>query len=177
MEWYAPKTSANVPAVLTYQWHPVAREYRTDRAEDNWKWTRHFLASTSGQGEWIMEGEIPEVVVMVRLPAHNHVRKEQQLTRAVCMRAMNEQMLQMLAYARDRPDMLAQAQREEERREEIIIQNRLRDFEGSATDIEIERLLQLRKLSLEHRRRFMSRSDSEASTPSAHLPNHEPFTL
>jgi hypothetical protein len=74
MEWHAPGTSSSVPAVLTYQWHPVAREYRTERADDNWKWTRHFLASTSGQGEWIMEGEIPEVVVMV-LTAHTHIHR------------------------------------------------------------------------------------------------------
>lgn len=52
---------------VQYQWHPVAREYRTEKEADNWKWTRHFLASTSGRGEWIMEGEIPEIVVMVMI--------------------------------------------------------------------------------------------------------------
>lgn len=146
MEWHAPGTSSSVPAVLTYQWHPVAREYRTERADDNWKWTRHFLASTSGQGEWIMEGEIPEVVVM---------------------------MLQMLVYARDRPEMLAEAQRQEQRREEAIIQSRLRDFESTTTDFEVERLLQLRKMSLENRRRFMSRSDGEAAPPLNNPAQHE----
>ena len=82
-------------------------------------------------------------------------------------------MLQMLVYARDRPEMLAEAQREEQRREEAIIQSRLRDFESSTTDFEVERLLQLRKMSLENRRRFMSRSDGEAAPPPNHPAQHE----
>ena len=30
----------------------------------NWQWTRHFLKRVNGEGEWIVEGSMPEPVVM-----------------------------------------------------------------------------------------------------------------
>lgn len=78
-------------------------------------------------------------------------------------------MLQLLVYARERPEMrgataTAEVTAEETtKREEDIIKSRLKDFEVmGVTDLEIERLLKLRKLS-EHRKRP---SASDGITPS-----------
>ena len=30
----------------------------------DWQWTRHFLKRVNGEGEWIVEGSMPEPVVM-----------------------------------------------------------------------------------------------------------------
>merc|ERR1711862_492965 len=54
----------STPAVR-FDWNQNTREY-TNVMEPSqvWKWTRHFLASKFGAGEWIVEGDIPEPVVM-----------------------------------------------------------------------------------------------------------------
>ena len=50
---------------VSYDWNFAEQEY-TNTAEDSqvWKWTRHFLASKFGAGEWIVEGQVPQPVVM-----------------------------------------------------------------------------------------------------------------
>ena len=55
----------SLPSVR-FRWIEDEREYH-DEAETGqvWKWTRHFLASKFGAGEWIVEGSIPEPVVML----------------------------------------------------------------------------------------------------------------
>ena len=51
--------------LLQFDWDFFLREY-TNNVDKNvvWKWTRHFLASKFGSGEWIVEGSVPEPVVM-----------------------------------------------------------------------------------------------------------------
>jgi hypothetical protein len=47
---------------------PEAREYKSLLPVDeslDWKWTRHFLASKAQSSEWIMEGVVPEPIVML----------------------------------------------------------------------------------------------------------------
>jgi len=50
---------------MRYHWNEQDREYTSEQeAAQVWKWTRHFLASKFGAGEWIVEGDVPEPVVM-----------------------------------------------------------------------------------------------------------------
>lgn len=63
--------------VVTYSWYEHDREYRPIEGSKvpTYKWTRHFLVEKSapaGVGEWIVEGEIPEPLVMVLQLYHNH---------------------------------------------------------------------------------------------------------
>jgi hypothetical protein len=64
--WYNESSNGMIatPAVR-FDWNLSSREY-TNAIEDTqvWKWTRHFLASKFGAGEWIVEGDVPEPVVM-----------------------------------------------------------------------------------------------------------------
>eukprot|EP00026_Physarum_polycephalum_P006870 Phypoly_transcript_06923.p1 GENE.Phypoly_transcript_06923~~Phypoly_transcript_06923.p1 ORF type:complete len:561 (+),score=71.45 Phypoly_transcript_06923:255-1685(+) len=55
--------------VVTYSWYEHDREYRPIEGSrvPIYKWTRHFLVEKSaptGTGEWIVEGDIPEPLVM-----------------------------------------------------------------------------------------------------------------
>ena len=51
--------------VVRFDWSQADREYTSALDESQvWKWTRHFLASKFGAGEWIVEGDIPNPVVM-----------------------------------------------------------------------------------------------------------------
>ena len=52
---------------LEYVYQEDVREYHSSDgdAQRTWKWTRHFLARKEGRGEWIMEGQVPEPVVML----------------------------------------------------------------------------------------------------------------
>jgi len=50
--------------LFRYFWVPGEREFQTHNLQLTWKWTRHFLASKFGTGEWILEGEVPNPVVM-----------------------------------------------------------------------------------------------------------------
>eukprot|EP01094_Clydonella_sp_ATCC50884_P012719 TRINITY_DN23017_c0_g1_i1.p1 TRINITY_DN23017_c0_g1~~TRINITY_DN23017_c0_g1_i1.p1 ORF type:complete len:587 (-),score=180.72 TRINITY_DN23017_c0_g1_i1:364-1860(-) len=65
LHWFEDEES-NKP-VLSYQWHGDIREYHSSDGDQQktWKWTRHFLARKEGRGEWIMEGNVPEPVVML----------------------------------------------------------------------------------------------------------------
>lgn len=55
----------SLPSVR-FTWQEEDREYHDDAAAAQvWKWTRHFLASKFGAGEWIVEGSVPEPVVML----------------------------------------------------------------------------------------------------------------
>jgi len=48
-----------------YLWNPQEREFINEQCpEMGWKFSRHFLASKSDHGHWIVEGAIPEPVVM-----------------------------------------------------------------------------------------------------------------
>ncbi|PRP77169.1 hypothetical protein PROFUN_14510 [Planoprotostelium fungivorum] len=50
---------------LKYFYEPREGEYRPDLPSLTvWKWSRHFLASKSNEGFWMVEGQIPEPVVM-----------------------------------------------------------------------------------------------------------------
>lgn len=52
-------------ADFTYLWDEQEREFVNDESVDrHWKFSRHFLASKSNHGHWIVEGDIPEPVVM-----------------------------------------------------------------------------------------------------------------
>jgi hypothetical protein len=52
-------------ADFTYLWDEQEREFVNDESVDrHWKFSRHFLASKSNHGHWIIEGDIPEPVVM-----------------------------------------------------------------------------------------------------------------
>eukprot|EP01133_Synstelium_polycarpum_P003632 gene3632-4161_t len=62
LAWYARGEAAQPD--LTYFWDEKEREYSLDRKEFTFKWTRHFLASKFGSGEWIVEGHVPQPVVM-----------------------------------------------------------------------------------------------------------------
>merc|ERR1712137_247894 len=48
-----------------YVYSEKENEYLTKDSENEWKWTRHFLASKSGEPEWIIEGDVPKPVVML----------------------------------------------------------------------------------------------------------------
>jgi len=54
------------PSVLqSFTYFPNGRYYQTgDDTSTQWQWTRHFLAKKHGSGEWIVEGQVPEPVVM-----------------------------------------------------------------------------------------------------------------
>jgi hypothetical protein len=50
---------------MRFDWYQSEREYHNVLEPSQiWKWTRHFLASKFGAGEWILEGNVPEPVVM-----------------------------------------------------------------------------------------------------------------
>lgn len=40
-------------------------EYISDDGRKEWKWSRHFLASKESEREWIVEGDIPQPVIML----------------------------------------------------------------------------------------------------------------
>jgi hypothetical protein len=45
---------------MRYHWNEHDREYTSEQESTQvWKWTRHFLASKFGAGEWIVEGSVP----------------------------------------------------------------------------------------------------------------------
>lgn len=51
--------------VVRYDYLIGEREfYNVEHPSQAWKWTRHFLASKFGAGEWIVEGQIPDPIVM-----------------------------------------------------------------------------------------------------------------
>jgi hypothetical protein len=69
MRWYQSEeafTSHPDEPLLVYYWDPLTREYHQALRDpkQTWKWTRHFLARKEGRGEWIMEGNVPEPVIM-----------------------------------------------------------------------------------------------------------------
>eukprot|EP01104_Vermistella_antarctica_P009752 TRINITY_DN2532_c0_g3_i1.p1 TRINITY_DN2532_c0_g3~~TRINITY_DN2532_c0_g3_i1.p1 ORF type:complete len:511 (-),score=135.90 TRINITY_DN2532_c0_g3_i1:75-1607(-) len=79
-------TANLVPDANTFLFVPDVREYRLQAQEGDvatdtgeplpcWKWTRHFLANKNGPGEWIMEGEVPEPVVMFLQLLHESIAK------------------------------------------------------------------------------------------------------
>lgn len=87
-------TANLVPDAETFLYVPDVREYsyqdgdsvtceptKRDNAKNEtetarcWKWTRHFLANKHGPGEWIMEGEVPEPVVMFLQLLHESMAK------------------------------------------------------------------------------------------------------
>ncbi|EGC32314.1 hypothetical protein DICPUDRAFT_98913 [Dictyostelium purpureum] len=49
---------------IRYFYDEKEKEYISDKKEFTFKWTRHFLASKYGSGEWIVEGHVPQPVVM-----------------------------------------------------------------------------------------------------------------
>jgi len=59
LNWYVPDDS---DPWISLKWDRSLREYSDGVM--NWKWTRHFLANKNGDGEWILEGGVPEPVVM-----------------------------------------------------------------------------------------------------------------
>ena len=64
--------------IVEYVWNRLENEYVGGRRGEGgkrskdegegelpvWMWTRHFLANKSGVGEWIVEGSVPEHLVM-----------------------------------------------------------------------------------------------------------------
>lgn len=63
--------------IATYSWYEHDREYRPVEGSrvPIYKWTRHFLVeknAPSGTGEWIVEGDIPEPLVMTLQLYHYH---------------------------------------------------------------------------------------------------------
>ena len=64
--WYDESYNGMITTpVVRFDWSQSDREYTNASSESQvWKWTRHFLASKFGAGEWIVEGEVPEPVVM-----------------------------------------------------------------------------------------------------------------
>ena len=64
--WYDEQSNGMITTpTIRYDWHKTEREYHNPLDKSQvWKWTRHFLASKFGAGEWIVEGNIPEPVVM-----------------------------------------------------------------------------------------------------------------
>jgi len=50
------------------------REYLSEDSSNEWKWSRHFLASKEDEPEWIVEGEIPEPVVMLLQMMRYYIR-------------------------------------------------------------------------------------------------------
>jgi hypothetical protein len=63
--------------VVTYSWYEHDREYRPIEGINipSYKWTRHFFlekAAPAGSGEWIVEGDIPEPIVMILQLYHYH---------------------------------------------------------------------------------------------------------
>ncbi|GAM18825.1 hypothetical protein SAMD00019534_020000 [Acytostelium subglobosum LB1] len=71
LAWYlagvdpkAPHATTATPDIV-YFWDEREKEYQTDQGKElTFKWTRHFLASKFGRGEWIVEGHVPQAVVM-----------------------------------------------------------------------------------------------------------------
>jgi hypothetical protein len=64
VEWMIFKNGQR-EKMLKYFFDPKEREYRPEISlYTQWKWTRHFLASKGGEGEWAVEGEVPEPVIM-----------------------------------------------------------------------------------------------------------------
>ncbi len=63
LSWYKTCDTTEEP-LFRYFWVPSDKEFQTTNYLLTWKWTRHFLASKHGSGEWIMEGEVPSPVIM-----------------------------------------------------------------------------------------------------------------
>eukprot|EP01132_Coremiostelium_polycephalum_P005123 gene5123-6378_t len=68
LTWYGEGKTKD--PYLKYLYQPIQRQYIVDsypiRNQYTWTWSRHFLVSSySGGGEWICEGEIPPVLVML----------------------------------------------------------------------------------------------------------------
>ncbi|KAF2074103.1 hypothetical protein CYY_004588 [Polysphondylium violaceum] len=61
LAWYTRDLS--IPDIR-YFYDEKEKEYISDKKEFTFKWTRHFLASKYGSGEWIVEGHVPAPVVM-----------------------------------------------------------------------------------------------------------------
>ncbi|KYR01436.1 PH domain-containing protein [Tieghemostelium lacteum] len=61
LDWYQKDS---VKPDIKYFWDEPEKEYTTTRKEFTFKWTRHFLASKYSTGEWIVEGHVPQPVVM-----------------------------------------------------------------------------------------------------------------
>lgn len=61
-EWMTFKTGKR-EKFLKYFYDQQESEYKPETAGlTTWKWTRHFLASKLNQGEWIVEGSVPQPV-------------------------------------------------------------------------------------------------------------------
>lgn len=58
-----------------YIYNANEREYLCGDSDFDWKWTRHFLASKGGDKEWIIEGFVPDPVVMLLQMLCYHLRK------------------------------------------------------------------------------------------------------
>jgi len=59
--WYDESANGMITTpTMRFDWNEMEREY-TDTTERSqvWKWTRHFLASKFGAGEWIVDGNVP----------------------------------------------------------------------------------------------------------------------
>ena len=70
-------TEHPVPLQICFSWNPTTLRYRIDRDTEDvhtWQWTRHFLKRVNGDGEWIVEGSIPEPIVMF-LQIMRHIRR------------------------------------------------------------------------------------------------------
>jgi hypothetical protein len=55
------------PRILSFGWNPASMKYQYEEDENeaySWQWTRHFLKRVNGEGEWIVEGSVPDPVVM-----------------------------------------------------------------------------------------------------------------
>merc|ERR1712137_25023 len=61
--------------VSHYLYTDKDQEYLPDTATNEWKWTRHFLASKTNEArEWIVEGAIPRPVVMLLQMMRDYIR-------------------------------------------------------------------------------------------------------
>ncbi|KAL6071663.1 PH domain-containing protein [Balamuthia mandrillaris] len=80
LSWYALSPEHDLAPFLVYKWNRKEREYQTDDPALTWKWTRHFLACKNASGEWIVEGEVPEPVVMM-LQILRYIRCDEEMKR------------------------------------------------------------------------------------------------
>lgn len=70
-EWMSFKNGTR-EKFLKYFYDPIEGEYRPEcEGLTAWKWTRHFLASKLNNGEWMIEGEVPEPVGNSKIFFHN----------------------------------------------------------------------------------------------------------
>lgn len=64
LSWLCLESGVEVVKVK-YQYRWNSREFVCDKDHLSWEWSRHFLVSKAGHGEWIMEGQVPPPVVMM----------------------------------------------------------------------------------------------------------------